>query len=195
MYGFATFLPSILTAMGHNHLEAQYLTIPVHLTGGIFFLTCALLSDKLLMRSPFMLFANCFGIAGYGLILLPTSNEIKYFGTFLCAIGAYTGVGLNITWLSVNVAPHFRRATALGLALTIGNTCGVAAGQIYRSPPYVLGNSLSLASLGVAQALILTQWWYLRRCNRLKAMIANGDVPDTRRVKTGDWELDFTYHL
>ena len=77
----------------------------------------------------------------------------------------------------------------------IGNVAGVVAGQIYRSPPYVLGNAFSVGSLGVAQALIAAKWFYIRWCNRQKDMIASGEIPDTRKVKTGDRELDFRYHL
>lgn len=181
--------------MGYNSLQAQYLTIPVHLTGGLFFIAAALLSDKLRLRSPFIVFTNFLGILGYVLILSPTSHGVKFFGTFLCAIAAYTGSGLMITWLSVNVAPHYRRATAIGMLLTVGNCGGIIAGQIYRTPPYVLGNGYSVGCLCLAQLLIVAEWAYVRRCNIQKGRIAKGEVPDTRTVKTGDRELDFIYHL
>jgi hypothetical protein len=73
-----------------------------------------------------------FGIVGYILLLTKTSDGVKFFATFLCAIAVYNGPGLNLTWLNVNVAPHYRRATAIGLQQTIGNTAGIVAGQIYR---------------------------------------------------------------
>jgi hypothetical protein len=195
LYGFSTFLPSIITSMGYNSLEAQYLTIPVYILGGLCFLVFALLSDRLLIRGPFVAFANLFGIVGYILILCPTSNGVKYFATFLCAIAVYNGPGLNLTWLNVNVAPHYRRAAAIGFQQTIGNCAGIVAGQIYRTSPYVLGNGFSVGALGVSQLLILSKWLYIRWCNNLKNKIASGEVEDTRKVKTGDWELDFKYHL
>ncbi|KAK4198090.1 major facilitator superfamily domain-containing protein [Triangularia verruculosa] len=195
LYGFSTFLPSIITSMGHSSIEAQYLTIPVYILGGACFLTLAFVSDHVCIRGPFIAFANIFGIIGYILIICPTSNSIKFFGTFMCAIAVYSGPGLNLTWLNVNVAPHYRRAAAIGFQQTLGNTAGIVAGQIYRTSPYLLGNVFSVSALGLAQLLILIKWLYIRRCNVLKEKIASGEVQDTRTVKTGDWELDFRYHL
>lgn len=147
------------------------------------------------MRGPFVAFANVFGIAGYILILCPTSNGVKFFGTFLCAVAVYNGPGLNLTWLNVNVAPHYRRAMAIGVQQSIANTAGIVAGQIYRDRPYVLGNAFSVGALSLAQVLIVWKWLYLRRMNTVKSKIASGEVEDTRKVKSGDRELDFKYHL
>ncbi|KAJ9145499.1 MFS transporter [Pleurostoma richardsiae] len=195
LYGFSTFLPSIIVSMGYSSLEAQYLTIPVYILGGACFLTFAFISDHLSLRSPFILLANIFGIVGYILILCPTPNGVKFFGTFLCAIAVYNGPGLNLTWLNVNVAPHYRRAAAIGFQQTMGNTAGIVAGQIYRKAPYVLGNAFSIGALGVAQMLIVAKYLYVRRCNTQKAKIAKGEMTDNRKVTTGDRELDFKYHL
>ncbi|KAK1774375.1 MFS general substrate transporter [Copromyces sp. CBS 386.78] len=195
LYGFSTFLPSIIQSMGHDSVEAQYLTIPVYITGGLFFMALAFLSDKLCVRGPLVAFANVFGILGYILIISPTSNGVKFFGTFLCSAAVYSGPGLNLTWLNVNVAPHYRRAAAIGFQQTIGNTAGIVAGQIYREKPYLLGNAFSLGALVVAEFLIAGLWLYIRSCNRKKERISRGEVEDTRKVKTGDGELDFKYHL
>lgn len=195
LYGFSTFLPSIIKSMGYNSLQSQYLTIPVYILGGLCFLAFAFVSDRLTIRGPFVLLANVFGIIGYILIICKTSNGVKFFATFLCAIAVYNGPGLNLTWLNVNVAPHYRRATAIGLQQTIGNTAGIVAGQIYRTSPYVLGNSFSLGALCLAQLLVIGKYMYIRKCNEDKKKIASGEKVDNRRVKTGDKALDFEYHL
>ncbi|KAF5136830.1 putative transporter [Metarhizium anisopliae] len=195
LYGFSTFLPSIIVSMGYSVIQAQYLSIPVYIFGGLCFLAVAFVSDRFCVRGPFLLLANIPGIVGYVLILCPTSNPVKFFGTFLCAVAVYNGPGLNLTWLNVNVAPHYRRATAIGMQLSIGNSAGIVAGQIYRSAPYVLGNSFSVAALGLSQLVIVLKWFYLKRCNEEKRRIADGDKDDTRKVRTGDRELDFKYHL
>lgn len=182
--------------MGYNSLQAQYLTIPVYIVGGGSFLALSFLSDHLTLRSPFLALANCIGIIGYALILSPTvSHGVRFFGTFLCAIAAYNGPGINLTWLNVNVAPHHRRAAAIGFQQTIGNCAGIVAGQIYRSAPYTLGNAFSIGSIGVAQAIIGVKALYVLRQTRLKERIAKGEVEDKRKVRTGDRELDFKYHL
>jgi hypothetical protein len=122
-------------------------------------------------------------------------NGVKYFATFLCAIAVYNGPGLNLTWLNVNVAPHYRRATAIGFQQTMANTAGIVAGQIYRKSPYKLGHSFSLGALCVAQVLIAGKIVYVRMCNRQKERILAGEIEDTRKIKTGDRELDFKYHM
>lgn len=195
LYGFSTFLPSIIKGFGHSTLQTQYLTIPVYIFGGICFLSLAFASDRLTLRSPFLLFSNVFGIIGYILLLTVSSNAVKFFATFLCAIAVYNGPGLNVTWLNVNFAPHYRRATAIGMQQTMGNTAGIVAGQIYTKSPFMLGHGFSLGALVVAQILILVQVWYLKRCTSEKEKIARGEVTDKRRVKTGDCDINYKYHI
>jgi MFS transporter, ACS family, DAL5 transporter family protein len=64
------------------------------------------------------------------------------------------GLGINLTWLNFNVAPHYLRATVIGFQQTIGNCAGIVAGQIYRNAPYTLGNSFFLGAICVSQVLI-----------------------------------------
>lgn len=146
LYGFSTFLPSIIESMGYSSLQAQYLTIPVYIVGGLCFLGFAFVSDRLRIRGPFVAFANIFGIVGYILILCDTSDGVKFFATFLCAIAVYNGPGLNMTWLNVNVAPHYRRATAVGFQQTIGNCAGIVAGQ--SKWHRILKNALNVLTFG-----------------------------------------------
>jgi len=195
LYGFSTFLPSIIKGMGYSTLQSQYFTIPVYIVGGLCFLIIAYISDRLLIRGPFVIFANCFGIIGYILILCDTPTGVKFFSCFLCAIAVYNGPGLNLTWLNVNVSPHYRRATSIGAQQTIGNTAGIVAGQIYRAAPYTLGNAFSLGALCVAQVLIAAKYFYIRKLNDEKVKILSGEIEDRRKVTTGDRALDFKYHL
>ena len=214
LYGFSTFLPSIISEMGYDTYQTQYLTVPVYAVGGLAFVSLAFLSDRYELRAPvsaeyclevvrlltqdpqFLIFANIFGIVGY-ILLLVTSLPVgvRFFATFLVAIAVYTGPGLNLTWLNVNTAPHYRRATSIGLQQTIGNTAGIVAGQIYRKAPYMLGNGFSLGAVCISQLVIISKMLYIRSCNIKKDKIANGEIEDTRKVKTGDWALDFRYHL
>jgi hypothetical protein len=129
------------------------------------------------------------------LLLTTSSNGVKYAATFFCAVAVYTGPGLNLTWLNVNIAPHYRRATAIGVQQTIGNTAGIVAGQIYRKSPYRLGHGFSLGALCVAQVLITANLIYVKTLNRNKALIESGKMEDTRKNVTGDREVTFKYHL
>lgn len=195
LYGFSTFLPSIIQSFHKTSLQTQYLTIPVYLVAAAAFMALAFFSDRFLIRSPFLLFANMFGIVGYVLLLVDVSNAVKFFGCFLCSIAVYTGPGLNIAWLNVNMAPQYRRATAIGVQQSIANTAGIVAGQIYRKSPYVLGNGFSLGAICLSQVIIIIKYFYIRRCNEEKRRIAIGQKEDTRKVTSGDQAVDFMYHL
>lgn len=122
------------------------------------------------------------------------NTAVKYFATFLIGITTYTGVGLNVAWLNVNIAPQYRRALEIGLQQTMGNCAGIVAGQIYRQSPYVLGNAFSLGALVVAQTAVAGYGLYLRRENKIKEQILSGEKDDTRRIQTGDGAVDFKYH-
>lgn len=121
------------------------------------------------------------------------NTAVLYFATFLIGITTYTSVGLNVAWLNVNIAPQYRRALEIGLQQTMGNCAGIVAGQVYRTSPYILGNAFSLGALVVSQVTVAAFGFYLRRENKVKDQIAAGEIEDTRRVRTGDAEVEFKY--
>lgn len=77
----------------------------------------------------------------------------------------------------------------------MGNTAGAVAGQIYRVAPYKLGNLFSFEAFCVSQVLTAVNIWYAKRENVVKEEIAAGRVFDERKVKTGDREVEFMYHV
>lgn len=194
LYGFSTFLPTILrTQLGFDAMKAQYLTIPVYAVAAIGNYVILLASDRMGQRSPFTIGTCCLSLAGYVILLASKNSAVNYFATYLIAITLYTTVALNLTWLNNNMAPHYRRATALGINQTIGNLAGVIAGQVYRDPPhYYLGNGFSLGCVVVAISLTGTMNFYLRRKQAVKDSIIAG-AEDKRRVQTGSEAANFQY--
>lgn len=91
------------------------------------------------------------------------------------------------------MAPHYRRATAIGLQQTIGNLAGVVAPQVYRAAPYRLGHWCSLGSGIICMILISGQIAYLRLLNKKKDQISRGERADDRKETTGEGQLDFRY--
>uniref|UniRef100_A0A8H7K8H4 Major facilitator superfamily (MFS) profile domain-containing protein n=1 Tax=Bionectria ochroleuca TaxID=29856 RepID=A0A8H7K8H4_BIOOC len=195
LYGFSTFLPSILKLdLNFNAMEAQYLSVPVYLLGGIVFFTAAIMGDKYKLRGTFLGILDIFAVVGYA-ILLGVSNSpgARYFACYLIAIPIYCGPGLNEIWINNNMAPHYRRATAIGLQQTIGNIAGVVAPQVYRAAPYRLGHWCSLGSAIICIVLITLKILYLRALNRKKEQISSGEREDDRKETTGEGALDFRY--
>ena len=123
------------------------------------------------------------------------NNTVKYVATFICTVAVYNGTSLNLAWLNVNVAPQYRRATAIGIQQTIGNTAGAVAGQVYRKAPYVLGNSFSLGAICVAQCLITAHMLWLRNQNKIKERVVSGEQAETRKRTTGDRDINFVYRI
>ncbi|OKL64186.1 hypothetical protein UA08_01004 [Talaromyces atroroseus] len=193
LYGFSTFLPAILRSMGYNTLQSNALTVPVYIWGVISFTALAWWADRITRFAPFLIGANIISIIGYILLLAVKTNEaVRYFATYLCVVGCYLGPGINLAWLNVNVAPHHRRSTAVGVQQSIANTAGIVAGQVYRSSPYVLGNAFSLGAVCLSQLLVLTKTLYLKRQITVKERIAEGEE-DKRKVTHGDRAVDYKY--
>lgn len=196
LYGFSTFLTAILKlGLGYTAREAQYMSVPVYILAGIVFLASAYLSDRLRLRGPIFFGYNILGAVGYILLLSVSNNAVKYFACYLITFSLYTGTGLNISWLTNNVAPHYKRATALGLNQTLGNLSGAIAGQIYTTAPYTFGNSFSLGCIVLSNVLALSQIFILRAINKKKQRILNGEIPDNEKNRRGDWALNFKYCL
>lgn len=66
-------------------------------------------------------------------------------------------------WLQDNVAGHYKRATMVGMTLTLGNTAGVTVGQIFVTqdrPRYIEGLSIALALACVAIAMVVSLMAY-----------------------------------
>ncbi|KAH7010185.1 high-affinity nicotinic acid transporter [Ilyonectria destructans] len=194
LYGFSSFLPSILKdGLGYSSLQAQYLSVPVYLLGGISFFAAALVGDKWGLRGSVLLVLDIFAVVGYAILLGVESSSVQYLACFMIAIPLYCGPGLNETWIVNNTAPHYRRATALGFSQAIGNVAGVVAPQVYRQAPYRLGHWSSLVSTIISMALISVQLFHFKLENRKKDQIARGERPDDRKTVVGEDNLEFRY--
>ncbi|KAI0198960.1 high-affinity nicotinic acid transporter-like protein [Astrocystis sublimbata] len=191
--GFGTFLPSILHGLGYGTLASNYLTIPVYVLGALSIFTFAYLSDKYNKVGVFLFGTNLVGAIGYSILLGSRNGAVKYFACFICTIAVYNGTGLNLAWLNVNMAPQYRRATAIGIQQTVANTAGAVAGQLYRTSPYYLGNGFSLGAIFVAEILITLHYLYLVRLNKEKQAILAGEKEDDRVKRTGDRDVHFEY--
>ena len=58
--------------------------------------------------------------------------------------------GLCIVWLNSNFAGHFKRATALGVVFSVGNSSGLVVGQIFTAPSaprYLNGSRITTLKL------------------------------------------------
>lgn len=201
-FGFGTFLPVIIRGFGYSSIKTQLLTVPVYIWASAVYLTIAYISDKINKRAVFMVPMALVTATGYALMLGVSmkTTGVQYFATFVTATGIYCVVGLNVTWVSNSNAGYFKRATAIGLQQTIGNSAGLMAGQIYRITAsdgrYTIGHAVSLGTITVASVGYFTMWTILNRINhKREAMSMDERVREIDQGKKGDRHPDFRYTL
>jgi hypothetical protein len=72
-------------------------------------------------------------------------------------------------WISNNVAPHYVRAVAVGMVISIANCSAFIGTFIYLqhdAPKYVLGHAVSLGALVITVILAIAQVLYLNWENK-----------------------------
>ncbi|KAG9253007.1 major facilitator superfamily domain-containing protein [Emericellopsis atlantica] len=200
-FGLSSFLPLIIRSFGYDVVTTQLLTIPVFFWASAAYMVVSYMSDKWKQRAMFMMPACLVTAVGYAVNLgVPMDQRgALYFSTFLIAPGVYMIVGLNCAWLLNSHAPYYKRAMAIGMNQSIGNTAGIVVGQIFRTKQngkYVMGLSGSLAAVMLAVLGHITLYTYLRReNNRRKNLTEEEREAEIAAGKTGDFHPDYRYAL
>ncbi|CAE6490904.1 unnamed protein product [Rhizoctonia solani] len=156
LYGFSTFLPTIISQLGNwNATETQLLTVPCYVLGATTYLVTAVLSDRYQIRGWFCVAGGSVSVLGYLVLLVPVSSGAHYLGCFFVAMGLYVVVGIPLSWLPNNIPRYGKRTSATGFQLMIGNASGVMAPFLYATdekPRYIRGHAVSLAMVAFATA-------------------------------------------
>jgi hypothetical protein len=80
-----------------------------------------------------MIWGCVVAVVGYVILLASERPAVQYGGTFLVASGVYPGSPCVMGWLSNNLAPHYVRATGVGLQIAIANCAAFVATFTYLS--------------------------------------------------------------
>lgn len=103
-------------------------------------------------------------------------------------------------WLQDNVARHYKRASMVGLTLTVGNTAGVVVGQIFTTqsgPRYIKGLSIALGFGVVGLVMVAILMISFPLVNRRRAdRVANAEregQPLLEKPMEGDYDVYFRY--
>jgi len=172
-YALALFSPTIIAALGRFSLpESQLLSTPPYFLAFFTTMGTAIYSDKIGRRAPFMIFWMSWTIMGYIIIISVNPKEhpaTAYIGLFFAISGIAPCISTCITWCGNNLGPTYKRATGMGIMFTIGNSGGIVASEVYRtpnSPRFIPGHAISLSFAGMALITSSLLWILMHRENR-----------------------------
>ena len=159
-YSLSLFSPTIVQSLGFSGYRAQLMTAPPYAFAFVTTMITAYFSDRYTRRAVFILFWLSITSIGFIILIVVKDLNVKYFAVFLAAGGISPCVATCITFISCNISPHTKRATALAFMLSVGNSGGAVSGQIYRSkdaPRFILGHAINLGfcGMGLITAFIL----------------------------------------
>jgi hypothetical protein len=105
-------------------------------------------------------------------------------------------------WLQDNAAKHYKRATMVGFMLCLGNTAGVAVGQIFTAqsaPRYIPGLSIAMGLAAFAGAIVVTlmiSFTIINRRREAKLLAAEqAGTPIEPNLDLGDYCPHFRYSI
>ncbi|KAK0385596.1 hypothetical protein NLU13_6773 [Sarocladium strictum] len=194
MFGFGTFLPTLLKGLGYKGLAPNYLSIPVYVLASITTGVTTFVSDHIQRRAICLIHSPVLVIVGYAIALGTDNKAAGFAAMFLVGAGVYSFNTVLVTWVSNNIQPDSKRSIAIAMVISIANASGLAASQIYPSydaPRYIMGNAISLGSevialLCVGLIYVLLKW----RMRQKERLLAQGQESNGKK---GDMALDFKY--
>ena len=157
-YSLSLFSPTIVQSLGFQSYRAQLMTAPPYAFAFVSTMATAYISDKFARRAIFIIFWLIITIIGFIILIVVENLNAKYFAVFLTAGGISPCIATCITFISGNISPHTKRATALAFMLSVGNSGGAISGQIYRSqdaPRFILGHAINLGFCIIALITVI----------------------------------------
>ena len=201
VYSLAYFTPTITAQFGYSTAITQLLTVPFYTLSFIFSILTSVYSDRKGQRSPFFIIPNLFAIAGLA-ILYPATRDHRglgprYFALCILISGVYSGIPGILAWFANSFANHYRRATALALAITMTNSGGLASVWLFRakeSPNYRRGYGVNMGLIALSVILALALRFYLQSINRARESRVGTEKEKVGR-DLGDRDDTFRYTI
>jgi MFS family permease len=206
LFGITMFLPSIISGFGYSPAISSLLTVPPFVLATIVLFFFAYYSDKLKIRSPFILAGLTMCLIGFSINISDAPKGVKYLGTFFCVTGSYAAVPGVISWLGNNLSGHYKRGVGMALHIGIGNFGGAIASNIYRTrdhPRYIYGHAVELMFIGIGFVIVPLVAYLYRRINAQRDTIAQFEIESGEKKtytnhemkELGDKGPDFRYTL
>lgn len=173
LFSYSIFLPTIIQALNSawSTLQVQALTVPCFALSAIVYFVVAYVSDAIQHRAVFGILGCVASIVGHIMLIAGRGVAVKYAGCYFIASGIFVVSGITLAWLPTNLPRYGKRATAIGMQLTVGNSAGIAAPYLYPtddSPRFVTGHAVTLALLVLSAVVSGVLWYSFVRINKLR---------------------------
>jgi MFS family permease len=201
-----SYLPTLIKNSGFNTTDANLLTAPSYIINLIFSIIVARSSDTHGYVAFHALVGVFWSLSGFlALELLPNdANRWSRYAAALIANSSPSWHGMQIAWMSSNLAPVGKRALALGAVVGAANICGVPGSQIYAAkdaPYYRFGNKINIGLQAATAVLYLLQHTRYALTNRYRARKWNSMTDEQKKAYNettkdlGSNRLDFQFKL
>ncbi|KAF8904218.1 major facilitator superfamily domain-containing protein [Mucidula mucida] len=209
LYSLSLFMPSIIAGLGFKSWQAQLMTVPPNALASISIWLTVWASSKYNRRAPFIIASAVVAIIGYIVLVTATTAGGQYVGVHFAAAGVYVGNALLLSWPGENVSSQTKRAVAVAMQITIGDTGAIAGVLIYRpnfaGHRYRKPHIIAIGYLVFAIAVTVYLWVSMSRENKRRdRLVSSGDekgekhddaVDEEDKTVLGDRHVDYRYVL
>ena len=160
------FVPTILKTMGYTSVTAQWMTVPIWITGAVCQLALSWTSDKCQDRRWHSV--GLYGLAAIACIVsaLISSAVAKYVMMCLLVAGLYTGLPLMLNWTSESIPfPDQKRSIAIAFVNSFGHLAIIYGSYLWPStnaPQHLVGFATLTATCGLGCVLAIVAPWYFK---------------------------------
>ncbi|KAF8522743.1 putative MFS nicotinic acid transporter Tna1 [Hysterangium stoloniferum] len=155
---YAYSLIILFAALGFTNAAANALSATPYVLATIVVITVGAISDRLSMRSPFIVI-----MYGYTILLCDVSPPVKFVAVFITVVGVSPCTATAITFVGNNFGPMYTRAAVMGVFFSFGNFGGIIASNVYPigdAPRYIRGHAISLGFSCLAIVLSAFMGYY-----------------------------------
>ncbi|OCF37720.1 hypothetical protein I317_04076 [Kwoniella heveanensis CBS 569] len=169
---YSLFTPTIIAYLGKFSIEQSLLlSTPPYVLMFITTMGTAFLSDKFHRRGFFLMGWSLVGAIGYLMLLtIPIRYPgALYFAVFVASAAVGPLIATTIAWTGNTFGNHYKKAVAMGLVFSAGNSGGIVSSQAYRDkdkPRFLPGHGTALAFCLLNCTMATIMYFGVRRENK-----------------------------
>ncbi|KAJ5951663.1 uncharacterized protein N7479_010076 [Penicillium vulpinum] len=169
-YAVVYFLPIIFReGLGFSLVASQCLTAPPYILACLWMVTLGWISDRLRIRSSFVIFNALCSIIGLCLLGFTSHTASRLVGAFLTTASGSSNLPSTLAWQSNNVRGQWKKAMTSALSVGAGGIGGIIGGTVFRTgdaPDYRPGIIATIIANGLIVVISLLLALKYTRANK-----------------------------